>query len=48
MSQESGPDDNGKQIYVAKNHQIFQYFLVCKSVQTDLFGTDICGNGQVI
>lgn len=28
MFQESGPDDNGKQTYVAKNRQIFQYFLV--------------------
>ena len=32
MTQESGPDDNGKEIYVAKNYQTFQHFFVCELV----------------
>ena len=37
MTEESGPDDVGKQIHVAKNHYAFQDFLVITVVQESHF-----------
>ena len=37
MTKESGPDDVGKQIHVAKNHYAFQDFMVMTVVQESHF-----------